>query len=135
MARRATAWTAGLLAAGVAAATWIASGTAAAEGDPAAAATAAEDASRKLGAKVFEDKALGAGERSCATCHDNPKKPELSLKGVAGRWPRYEKSAGRVLSLQEKFVQMQEKSLKAKKTLPLGDERWTALEMHLKSLK
>jgi cytochrome c len=129
---------AAMVAVAVAAAAWTAGGVRAAQ-DPEAAdaaiAKGAEEAAAKAGAKAFEDKALGAGERSCASCHSNPRKPELSLKGVAERFPRYDKSAGRVLTLQEKFVQMQEKSLKAKKTIPLGDERWTGLELHLKSLK
>lgn len=98
------------------------------------AAKAAEDDALRLGRKVFTDPALGTNERSCSKCHDNPQKPELSLKGVAARFPRWDRSAGKVISLQQKFVQMQERSLKARKTLPLGDDRWNALEIHLRSL-
>lgn len=105
------------------------------ESDPAKTARDAEAAAAKAGAALFRDEALGTNERSCSTCHDNPKKPELSLKGVTTRFPRYDEDAGRVITLQEKFVQMQERSLKARKTLPLGDPKWTALELHLRGLK
>ena len=98
-------------------------------------AKAAEDKGLELGRKVFTDPSLGTAERSCSTCHDNPQKPQLSLKGVTGRFPRWDRDAGKVITLQQKFVQMQERSLKAKKTLPLGDDRWNALEMHLRGLK
>ena len=96
---------------------------------------AAEKDALDLGRKVFRDPALGTNDRSCATCHDNPKRTDLSLKGVTARFPRWDRQAGRVITLQEKFVQMQEKSLKARKALPLGDARWTALEMHLRGIK
>jgi cytochrome c len=96
---------------------------------------AAEKDALDLGRKVFRDAALGTNDRSCATCHDNPKRPDMTLKGVTARFPRWDRQAGRVITLQEKFVQMQERSLKARKTLPLGDARWTALEMHLRGLK
>jgi len=101
----------------------------------AAEARAAEEAARKAGAKVYDDKALGTNDRSCSTCHSNPKRPDLSLKGVNDRFPRYDRNAGRVITLQEKFAQMQDRSLKARKPMPLGDERWTALEIYLRSLK
>jgi cytochrome c len=97
-------------------------------------ATAAMAAAKTLGEKVWKDKALGTNDRSCSTCHDNPKRPDMSLKGVNDRFPRWDKSAGTVITLQEKFVQMHDKSLKTKKTLPLADERWTALEIYLRSL-
>jgi len=96
---------------------------------------AAEKDALDLGRKVFREAALGTNDRSCSTCHDNPKRPDLSLKGVTARFPRWDRQAGRVITLQEKFVQMQERSLKARKALPLGDARWTALEMHLRGLK
>jgi len=99
------------------------------------AARAAEEKALALGGKVFTDPSLGTAERSCSTCHDNPQKPQLSLKGVVSRFPRWDRDAGKVITLQQKFVQMQERSLKAKKTLPLGDDRWNALEMHLRGLK
>jgi len=99
------------------------------------AAKAAEDRALALGTKVFTDPSLGTADRSCSTCHDNPQKPQLSLKGVGTRFPRWDRDAGKVITLQQKFVQMQERSLKAKKTLPLGDDRWNALEMHLRGLK
>jgi cytochrome c peroxidase len=99
------------------------------------AAQAAEQKALDLGRKVFTDLSLGTADRSCSTCHDNPQKPQLSLKGVTTRFPRWDRDAGKVITLQQKFVQMQERSLKARKTLPLGDERWIALEMHLRGLK
>ena len=99
------------------------------------AAREAEDAAAKLGRKVFTDPSIGAGERACVTCHENPKRPDLSLRGVSSRFPRWDADAGRVITIQEKFVQMQERSLKAKKTFPLGDARWTAVELHLRGLK
>ena len=99
------------------------------------AAKAAEEDAAKLGARIFRDASLGTNDRSCSTCHDNPKKPELSLKGIAAKFPRWDRTAGKVISLQQKFVQMQERSLKARKAIPLGDDRWTALEVHLRGLK
>ena len=97
------------------------------------AAREAEAAAVKLGESTYKDLGIGAGEKSCSSCHD--KKPELSLKGVVTRFPRYDDEAGKVITLQEKFVQMQTKRLKAKKILPLGDRTWTALEIYLKGLK
>ena len=97
----------------------------------AGAAKAAEDAARELGKSVLTDLSLGTNERTCATCHENPKRPDLNLKGVTARWPRFDKRADRVITIQEKFAQMQDRNLKAEKTLPLGDKRWTALELYL----
>jgi len=104
-------------------------------GAPGPEAKAAEDAALKLGGRVYADTALGTNDRSCSTCHSNPKRPDLTLKGVTDRFPRYDKNARKVISLQEKFMQMQERSLKTKKPLPLADERWTALELYLRSQK
>ncbi len=95
----------------------------------------AEAAAVKAGQKLFSDPSIGAGERACVTCHENPKRPDLSLRGVPARFPRYDADAGKVITIQEKFVQMQERSLKARKTFPLGDARWTALELYLRGLK
>jgi len=99
------------------------------------AAKAAEEDAAKLGAKVFRDVSLGTNDRSCSTCHDNPRKPELSLKGITSKFPKWDRTAGKVITLQQKFVQMQERSLKARKPIPVGDDRWTALEVHLRGLK
>jgi cytochrome c len=99
------------------------------------AAKAAEEDAARLGAKMFRDASLGTNERSCSTCHDNPKRPDLSLKGVTSRFPRWDRTAAKVITLQQKFVQMQERSLKARKPIPIGDDRWTALEVHLRGLK
>lgn len=99
------------------------------------AAKTAEDEAVKLGQKVFGDPAIGAGERACSKCHDNPKKPQLSLRGVAAKFPRWDRNAGKVITLQQKFMQMQERNLKAKKAFPLGDDRWNALELYLRGLK
>jgi cytochrome c peroxidase len=96
------------------------------------AARAAEEKGLELGRKVYTDPSLGTADRACSTCHD---KPEKSLRGVTSRFPRWDRNAGKVITLQQKFVQMQERSLKAKKTIPLGDDRWNALEMHLRGLK
>ncbi len=107
------------------------------DGDPpadAAEAKKAEDAARKEGEKAFHDKALSTNDKACATCHEKPRKPEMVLKGVATRFPRFDRNARRVITLQEKFAQMQERMLKNPKTIPLGDARWTALELYLKSL-
>jgi len=95
----------------------------------------AEAAAVKEGEKLFRDEAIGTNDRSCSTCHDSPKRPDLSLKGVTTRFPRYDDDAGRVITLQEKFMQMHERSLKSRKPFPLGDRRWTALEIYLKGLK
>ena len=126
-----------LLAAGVLAASAVRGQDGGGELSPedAKAAAAAEKEALALGGRVFRDAALGTNDRSCATCHDNPKRPDLSLKGVVAEFPRWDRQAGRVITLQEKFVQMQERSLKARKAMPLGDARWTALEMHLRGLK
>ncbi len=113
----------------------VVAGAVAMEDDDEAQAKAALDAARTLGEKVWNDKALGMNDKTCSGCHVNPKRPDLSLKGVHDRFPRWDRSAGRVLTLQEKFAQMHERNLKAKKPLPLGDERWTALEVYLRSLK
>jgi cytochrome c len=109
------------------------------EGAPSAedekAAKAAEDAALKLGQKVFNDPSLGTKDNCCATCHNNPKRPDLSLKGVTARFPRWDRNAGKVITLQQKFQQMQERNERAKKAIPLGDDRWNAVEVYLRSLK
>lgn len=101
--------------------------------DDAAQARIAEDAARELGKSVWADKSLGTNERTCSTCHENPKRPDLDLKGVTARWPRFDEHADRVITIQEKFAQMQSRNLKAERPLPLGDKRWTALELYLRS--
>jgi cytochrome c len=99
------------------------------------AAKIAEDAALKLGQRVFTDPSLGTNGKSCNVCHDNPKRPDLRLKGVAEKFPRWDRNAGKVLSLQQKFAQMQQRSLKAGKPIPLGDDRWNGLEVYLRSLR
>jgi cytochrome c len=99
------------------------------------AAKAAEDAALRLGQKTFADPSLGTNGKSCSVCHDNPRRPDLSLKGVAAKFPKWDRTAGKVLTLQQKFAQMQQRSLKAGKPLPLGDDRWNGLELYLRGLK
>jgi cytochrome c len=99
------------------------------------AAKAAEDEALKLGQKVFNDPSLGTKDNCCATCHNNPKRPDLGLKGVAAKYPRWDRTAGKVISLQQKFQQMQERNERAKKAIPLGDDRWNAVEVYVRSLK
>jgi len=98
-------------------------------------ARAAEDAALRLGQKVFNDQSLGTKDNCCATCHSNPKRPDLSLRGVGSKFPRWDRNAGKVVTLQQKFQQMQERNERAKKAIPLGDDRWNALEVYLRSLK
>lgn len=81
------------------------------------------------GKALFSDPSLGRNGKSCADCHT-----EDSVRGVADAFPKFVEKAGRLMSLYDTVNLMISSNMKGK-ILPLGDERITALEAYLKSLR
>jgi len=81
------------------------------------------------GRALFSDASLGTAGKSCATCHE----PER-LRGVAADFPKFDGQLNRYVSLLDKVNTMISRNMGGKE-LPLGDERSTALEAYLRSLR
>jgi cytochrome c len=87
----------------------------------------------ETGRKLFNDKTLGAKDKACASCHEDPKKPKLSLAARANAYPKWDKREGRVVTLGRKIDQMIVRMLKGKPQ-GLGSERLVAIEAYLMSI-
>lgn len=85
------------------------------------------------GEKTFSDKEFGTSGRACATCHANPKKPQLHLKDRVGDYPKYDRGEKRVITLGEKIRKMIDKNVRGKKE-ELGSEHLVAIEAYLMKL-
>jgi cytochrome c len=85
------------------------------------------------GRSLFHDESLGTKEKSCATCHEDPKKPKLHLATRAGDYPKYDRREKRVITIGTKINQMIHRMLKGEH-LELGGEKQVAIEAYIMSL-
>jgi cytochrome c len=109
------------------------------DGDAAEAATVAKDALDKAVAKgdeLFHSKAIGA--KSCASCHENPDKPNLDLKarpfGFGLGYPSFSKRSKVVVTMQQKINEMVKFNSKGKELDHTGTDI-AAIEAYVTSLK
>jgi cytochrome c len=87
----------------------------------------------ETGNALFRNDAFGTARRSCAKCHENPRKPAMNLKKRVGNYPKWDKRENKVITLGQKLNQMLTKMLKGKPE-PLGSDRLVAVEAYLMSL-
>src|SRR5262245_50278925 len=92
------------------------------------------DKSVKRGKELFRSKDLVSAKKSCAECHENPDKPQLSLATRQFGYPAYSVKKRSVVSLGQKINEMlSAKSRGAEMTL--GSADLVALEAYVMSLK
>ena len=87
----------------------------------------------ETGKKLFSDKALGTTGKTCTTCHANPKKEKMFLKGRVGNYPKYDRGEKKVITLGQKIRKMIQRNLKGKEEA-LGSDRLVAIEAYLMNL-
>lgn len=75
----------------------------------------------------------GANGRSCASCHAPHAEKLVDLAGAASRYPKFDRSLGRVIGIEEQ-VNACRKERMASKPLPLGDRTMTLLAGYVKFL-
>jgi len=104
--------------------------------DDAAAAKVAKDALDKAveqGNKLFHSKELG--KKSCASCHENPEKPNLALKSRPFSYPAYSKKKKSIVSMSQKINEMVTARSGAAKEMDLAGADIVAIEAYIASLK
>ena len=87
----------------------------------------------ETGKKLFADKSIGTSGKSCTKCHEDPKRPKLSLAARANTYPKYDRREKKVITLGQKVNQMVVRMLKGKAE-DLGSERLVAIEAYLMSI-
>jgi cytochrome c len=87
----------------------------------------------ETGNALFRANDFGTISRSCAKCHENPRKPNMNLDKRVGDYPKWDRGHGKVITLGQKIQQMHRKMLKGEE-LPLGSEKLVAVEAYLMSL-
>jgi cytochrome c len=96
-------------------------------------AQAALDKAVQRGKELYESKALG--KKTCASCHENPEKPNLDLKTRAFSYPAYSKKKKSIVSMGQKINEMLTARSGAAKEMELGSADLVALEAYVASLK
>jgi len=87
---------------------------------------------RNTGGDLFSKK-MGPENLSCADCHEGTKPKATALQGAAAAYPKYNKTADRVMSLQLQINNCVEKGIKAE-PYKLNSPEITALTLYVKSL-
>jgi len=103
--------------------------------EDAAAAKVAKDALDKAveqGNKLFHSKELG--KKSCASCHENAEKPNLSLTTRSFSYPAYSKKKRSIVSLGQKINEMLTARSGAAKEMDLASADIVAIEAYVVSL-
>jgi len=101
-----------------------------------AAPTTGADALKKAvetGNALFHSGTFGTNGRSCAKCHENPRKPAMNLKKRVGNYPKWDRREGKVITLGQKVNQMLVKMVKGSPE-KLGSEKLVAVEAYLMNL-
>jgi cytochrome c len=96
------------------------------------AAKAAMDKALARGKELWNDKSLF--KKSCASCHENPDKPQLSMKTRVYSYPAFSRRKKGIVTMHQKIQEMVEYSAVGK---PLDDKGTdiAALEAYVRSLK
>lgn len=106
------------------------------DGDDAAAKKLMDEALAKAvarGNELFHSKELG--KKSCATCHENPEKPQFNLATREFGYPAYSRKAKAVVSLGMKINEMLTTKSGAAKEMDLKGADIVAIEAYVVSLK
>ena len=74
-------------------------------------------------------------KKTCASCHENPEKPQFNLATRAYSYPRYSRKAKSVVSLGMKINEMFTNKSGAAKELDLKGADIVAIEAYVMSLK
>lgn len=130
-----------LLVAGAVTAAAFFAGTALQAGDDdgtedATAAKIAKDALDKAveqGNRLFHSKDLG--KKSCASCHENPEKPNLSLPTRSFSYPAYSRKKKSIVSMGQKINEMLTARTGAAKEMDLASPDIVAIEAYVVSVK
>ncbi|MBI4829526.1 MAG: sulfur oxidation c-type cytochrome SoxA [Nitrospinae bacterium] len=87
---------------------------------------------RNTGGELFNKK-MGPENLSCADCHEGQKPKAKALTGAAAAYPKHNKNADRVMSLQLQINNCVEKGIKAE-PYKLNSAEITALTLYVKGL-
>jgi cytochrome c len=104
--------------------------------EDAAAAKVAKDALDKAvdqGNKLFHSKELG--KKSCASCHENPEKPNLNLTTRSFSYPAYSKKKRSIVSMGQKINEMLTARSGAAKEMDLAGADVVSIEAYVMSLR
>jgi cytochrome c len=104
--------------------------------EDAAAAKVAKDALDKAveqGNKLFHSKELG--KKSCASCHENPEKPNLALTTRSFAYPAYSRKKKSIVSMGQKINEMLTARSGAAKEMDLAGADIVAIEAYVMSLR
>jgi cytochrome c len=104
--------------------------------EDAAAEKVAKDALDKAverGKELFHSKELG--KKACASCHENPEKPNLALTTRSFSYPAYSKKRKSIVSMGQKINEMLTARTGAAKEMDLGSADIVAIEAYVMSLK
>ena len=74
------------------------------------------------------------GRKSCASCHEDPDKPNLNLADTEWGYPAYSRRARGVVTLSQKVNEMIQFQARGPKDVALDDERIIALAAYVESL-
>ena len=74
-------------------------------------------------------------KKTCASCHENPEKPQFNLATRAYSYPRYSRKAKNVVSLGMKINEMLTNKSGAAKEMDLKGADIIAIEAYVASLK
>jgi len=74
-------------------------------------------------------------KKSCATCHENPEKPQFNLSTRAFNYPAYSRKAKAVVSMGMKINEMLTTKSGGAKEMDLKGADIVAIEAYVKSLK
>ena len=85
------------------------------------------------GSELFHSKDLG--KKSCATCHENPDKPEFNLATRQFGYPKYSRKAKAVVSMGQKINEMLTTKSGAAKEMDAKSPDLVAIEAYVVSLK
>lgn len=94
----------------------------------------AAEALAKTVAKGKELWSSKLGRKSCASCHEDPDKPNLNLGEIEWGYPAYSRRARGVVTLSQKINEMIRYQARGPKDLALDDERIIALAAYVESL-
>jgi cytochrome c len=95
--------------------------------------TEALDKAIARGNELFHSKDLG--KKSCATCHENPEKPQFNLATREYSFPKYSRKAKAVVSMGMKINEMLTTKSGAAKEMDLKGADIVAIEAYVGSLK
>jgi cytochrome c len=84
------------------------------------------------GSELFHSKDLG--KKSCASCHENPDKPNINLATRPFAYPAYSKRAKAVVTMPQKINEMMKFSAKGKEFDHAGTDI-AAIEAYIVSLR